>query len=387
MTTKWPVVPLNEIVEIVRGVGNHTSLPYIGMEDIESNSGRIIGSVEPRTVKSQTFRFDDKHVLYGRLRPYLNKVAVPEFAGHCSTEIFPIRPHENLDRRFLAYWLASPSICQRIDETCTGARMPRANMEKVMGFEFPLPPLNEQKRIVAKLDEAMRLVGEESLSVARQVNELAILRTEILREIFNPKGIGTAEVSLGEVAERVVVGFVGTTSPHYRESGIPFLRTQNVTRKGLRLEELNFITPEFHAASKKSQIKEGDVLLSRVITDSVNVGVVPAELGEANCANVVIVTPGKNLIPEYLAAFIGSPASQQYLLSRKVGSAQVVVNTGTVKEWPIPVPLIAKQKEIISKLQTIELEIDLVERTLELKQAQLSDFTKSFLTSAFAGAL
>ncbi|MBU1657715.1 hypothetical protein KKG72_01510 [bacterium] len=57
-------------------------------------------------MKSSTFYFNDEHVLYGRLRPYLNKVLLPDFEGHCSTEIFPIKPKKNiLDRRFLFQWL------------------------------------------------------------------------------------------------------------------------------------------------------------------------------------------------------------------------------------------------------------------------------------------
>ena len=123
--------------------GIHRGLPYVGLEHIESNTAHFIGSEEPLSVKSATFRFSKKHVLYGRLRPYLNKVFAPDFEGHCSTEIFPIKPAPELTREYLRYWLISDETKKRINGTCTGARMPRADMNEVLDFAFSLPSLPE----------------------------------------------------------------------------------------------------------------------------------------------------------------------------------------------------------------------------------------------------
>ena len=150
----WEVKKLGDVCQLDKSQGIYKNLPYVGMENIESNSARFIGSIEPQSVKSSTFKFTPEHILYGRLRPYLNKVLAPEFEGHCSTEIFPIKTSEYLDRNFLLYWFLMESTVKLINATCTGARMPRANMNVVFEFEFPTPPLAEQKRIVAILDEA-----------------------------------------------------------------------------------------------------------------------------------------------------------------------------------------------------------------------------------------
>src|ERR1017187_4264321 len=125
----------------------HKNLPYVGLEQIESNTGRFVGSTDPVHVKSATFKFSPEHVLYGRLRPYLNKVMLPDFTGHCSTEIFPLKPNPGLSREFLQYWFLCDATVKQIDATSTGARMPRANMNAVLDFEFPLPPLSDQQRI------------------------------------------------------------------------------------------------------------------------------------------------------------------------------------------------------------------------------------------------
>lgn len=95
---EWQIKKLRDICEIEKNQGIYNNLPYVGMENIESNTAKFIGSYQPQTVKSSTFRFSSNHILYGRLRPYLNKLLAPNFEGHCSTELFPIKPIIDGDR-------------------------------------------------------------------------------------------------------------------------------------------------------------------------------------------------------------------------------------------------------------------------------------------------
>lgn len=154
MKKGWQKRRLGELCAFDKSQGVHRNLPYVGLEDIESQTARFIGSTEPQQMKSSTFRFSRQHLLYGRLRPYLNKVLLPDFEGHCSTEIFPIKPCSELSREYLLYWFLANETVDRINETCTGARMPRANMSEVLDFDFPLPPLHEQRQIVEILGVA-----------------------------------------------------------------------------------------------------------------------------------------------------------------------------------------------------------------------------------------
>ena len=85
----YPTKKLGEVCDF-KVIKNTKTLPYIGMEDIESNTGRFLGSKESRSVKSVTAFFDQTSVLYGKLRPYLNKVFLPDFEGHSSTELVPL---------------------------------------------------------------------------------------------------------------------------------------------------------------------------------------------------------------------------------------------------------------------------------------------------------
>lgn len=182
---KWEVKRLGEVIEYDKNQNTHKRLSYVGLEHIESNSGRFIGSLEPQVVKSSTFFFNEQHVLYGRLRPYLNKVLLPDFEGHCSTEIFPIKVGKQIAREFLFYWLISGSTAKKIDSTWTGARMPRANMNQVLEFDFAFPPLKtEQQTIVRQLD-ALRAETQKLEAVYQQkIADLDELKKSILQKAF-----------------------------------------------------------------------------------------------------------------------------------------------------------------------------------------------------------
>ena len=158
------IVPLSELCEMDRQ-GLHpdnpiaSCLPFVGVEHIESmsgafnfNSGSRIGNQ-----KSTTFRFDGRHVLYAKLRPYLNKVATPGFAGRCSTELVPLLPRDGVDREFIAYLLRRKETVKYVMASVMGSRMPRTDMKALMSLPVPLPPLSEQHRIVGILNRAAKI--------------------------------------------------------------------------------------------------------------------------------------------------------------------------------------------------------------------------------------
>lgn len=181
----WEKKKLGEVIEYDKNQNIHKGLPYVGLEHIESNSGRFIGSLEPQVVKSSTFYFNEQHVLYGRLRPYLNKVLLPNFEGHCSTEIFPIKVGKQIAREFLFYWLIAGSTVKKIDATWTGARMPRANMNQVLEFDFAFPTLKEQQTIVRQLDALRAETQKLEAIYQKKIDNLEELKKSILQKAFS----------------------------------------------------------------------------------------------------------------------------------------------------------------------------------------------------------
>ena len=180
----WEEKALAEVCFVEKNRHKLDNISYVGLEDIESGTGRFIGSLRPRNVASATFTFTSDHILYGRLRPYLNKVLTPDFFGHCSSEIFPVKTYPCLEKKFLYYWLTQKSIVDKIDQTSTGARMPRANMAEVLNFNFFLPPLLEQKRIVAKLDSLQVETQRLEAIYQQKLTALTELKQSFLQRAF-----------------------------------------------------------------------------------------------------------------------------------------------------------------------------------------------------------
>ncbi len=197
--SEWKTQKLGEVCKIEKKKYNGSNLAYVGMEDIESNTGRFLGSKIPKSVKSSTFKFTSEHILYGRLRPYLNKVMLPDFEGHCSSEIFPIKVSKELDRSFLFYWLTQKKIILKIDETCTGTRMPRANMEKVLNFSLVIPPIEEQKRIVEILDKAFEGIAQAEANTRRNLINARELFDSYLNQVFTKHDQNWTQEPLGKV--------------------------------------------------------------------------------------------------------------------------------------------------------------------------------------------
>ncbi|MBX3310036.1 MAG: restriction endonuclease subunit S [Cryobacterium sp.] len=154
---------------------------YIGLESIGSG-GSLDESicVSSGELKSAKFVFDERHVLFGKLRPNLGKVARPTGSGVCSTDIFPLLPSNRLDRNYVAHFLLLPSTIALAASRTTGVNLPRINGSILKSFEIPLPPLPEQRRIADILDRADNLRAQRR----RALVQLDSLRDSLFFHTF-----------------------------------------------------------------------------------------------------------------------------------------------------------------------------------------------------------
>ena len=149
------------------------------LEDIEKVSSRLLNRVRygVRPFKSTKNRFYKGDILYGKLRPYLDKVVLADEDGVCSSEIMPIRGFVGLVPQFIRLVLKAPYFVQYANSSTHGMNLPRLGTDKARQALFPLPPEAEQHRIVAKVDELMGLIDRlEQYLVAKEgtQGELAV---------------------------------------------------------------------------------------------------------------------------------------------------------------------------------------------------------------------
>jgi type I restriction enzyme S subunit len=169
--------------------------------------------------------------------------------------------------------------------------------------------------------------------------------------------------SLENLTESITVGHVGSTSAYYRDEGVLFLRTGNLSGGKVDTADAKYITREFHESLKKSMLREGDVLVSRVgYTGSA--AIVPKNFPESNCANIIIIRSNETVFPKYLHLFINSPVAERQNASFSIGSAQSVLNIGSIKKLVAVIPPLIEQQKIAAILTSVD---EVIEKT----QAQI----------------
>ena len=164
----WPIVGFEEIAIIdgnmTTDYTKYANYPHIGIDSIEKDTGLLKGyrTVSEDGVISGKYVFTPKHIIYSKIRPNLNKVALPDFEGLCSADAYPILPIEGkCNRVFLAYNMRSTFFLDYILQYCNRTNLPKVNRKEVAGFRTPLPPIelqNDFATFVAQVDKSKFVV-------------------------------------------------------------------------------------------------------------------------------------------------------------------------------------------------------------------------------------
>lgn len=188
---EWKKQKINEVAPVsnYKGEFDEEKIWLLNLDMVESNSGRIIdfNYVDKEEIGSSTCTFDTSNVLYSKLRPYLNKVVIPDRIGYATSEMIPLKPNKKvLNREYLTYSLRNKSFVDYISEKVSGAKMPRVVMNDFKSFELPIPPIelqNEFAEFVTKIDE-IKSKMETSLSELED-NFNSLMQKAFKGELFN----------------------------------------------------------------------------------------------------------------------------------------------------------------------------------------------------------
>lgn len=160
---------------------------HVGGANIESSTGRLINlkTAHDEKLVSGKFPFDASMVLYNKIRPYLKKVARPEFNGVCSADMYPLSPDpRKLRRDYLFFLLLSRDFTQYAIEGSNRAGMPKVNRQHLFGYRFVLPSIVEQERIATQLDIGLTAIEGMRTEFRSAIEDQEHLRDAILRKAF-----------------------------------------------------------------------------------------------------------------------------------------------------------------------------------------------------------
>jgi len=378
MKTKWEKKKLGDVMVQSKNQKNHINLPYVGMEDIESGTGIFLGSFDPKIVKSNTFYFNSEHVLYGRLRPYLNKVLLPDFEGHCSTEIIPLKIIGNANKKFIFYWLTSDPIVDKINRSTTGARMPRADVSELLSFEVPIPPEPEQVRIVKILDEVFEGIAKAKESVEKNIQNSKELFESYARIAFTNTGLWK-EKKLGEVCELFQGVAINAKTKHIlvEMSELPLLRIKDL--KNNTVEQ--YVDPNNYP--KNALVNELDLIYTR----TGQIGLVFTGKRGVLHNNSFKVAPSEILDRSYLYWWLQNPEFKAEIVKLASRAAQPDITHVLFKQQKIFIPPISEQQVIVAKLDALQEQTKKLEANYKQKLTLLKELKKSILNKAFSGEL
>ena len=188
-------------------------------------------------------------------------------------------------------------------------------------------------------------------------------------------------------ASEITVGHVGPMKDRYVDSGVAFLRSQNV--RPLRFDPMGLvrIPKDFQAELTKSRLVGGEILVVRSGANTGDCCVFPRGMEAANCADLVITRPLSGLCAEYGAMYVASPIGQAAIGLRQTGIAQPHFNIGAMRVKPFPLPPLSEQQEIVRRVEKLFAFADQIEARLRPAQAHVNRLTQSLLAKAFRGEL
>ena len=180
----WHTEKMNDIAPAVNYSGDFEETVWLlNLDMVEAQTGRIIDYlyVSEEEVGNSTCTFDTSNVLYSKLRPYLNKVVIPDRCGYATSEMIPLKPNPmKLERTYLAFMLRSDEFVNMINEKVAGAKMPRVSMGDFRGFDVPVPPMELQKEFATFIEQT----DKSKLAIQQSLDKLELLKKSLMQKYF-----------------------------------------------------------------------------------------------------------------------------------------------------------------------------------------------------------
>jgi len=360
-------------------------------------------------MRSQANRFYAGDVLYSRLRPYLNKVWLADRDGLCSAEFIVLPGNEVTDSDFLRYRLNARDFVQFANSLNAGDR-PRVDFDQISSFILPPFSLEQQRRIVAKIEELFSELDEGVANLKKARAQLAVYRQALLKHAFEGhltadwrslhKPVATIQstvphsieswrfTTLGDLTEYITSGSRGWAE-FYADTGPIFIRAANLNRDHLDLSDVAYVSLPDGVEGTRTRTRLGDVFVTITGANVTKAGFLDRELGEAYVSqHVALCRPIDPSISEYLYLYIISNAGGRRDLEKAAyGAGKPGLNLDNLRTLQIPMPTRAEIPIIVEGIRSQLSEVNALEADIDLNLQKAEALRQSILKKAFAGEL
>lgn len=307
----------------------------LNLDMIESNTGKVIEKVYETSENTLSVQpFDEGNVLFSKLRPYLNKVVVPDEYGLATTELVPLRPNqEKLHKVFLSYLLRSQQFVTFANKISGGTKMPRMPLAELRKFECILPPMSEQLKFVGITEQAdkSKFVGFKSQFI----------------EMF---GGCANRIKLSSLCSTFVDGD-WIESKDQSELGVRLIQTGNVGNGFFKDKEdkSRYISEETFDNLHCTEIYPGDILVSRLPDPIGRACIIPQGIGRTITAvDCTIIRLKDIILPDYFITYTMTPSYAAQINEVTTGTTRRRVSRANLGNILIPCPSTAKQQQFVA---------------------------------------
>lgn len=364
------------------------STPYVGMAHVEAHSTRILEISSGHGMRSAANRFYSSDVLYGRLRPYLNKVCKPGFSGFCSAEFMVFPETEEVRSDFLKYRLNATDFVQFTSHLNAGDR-PRVDFDQISSFEMFLPPPDEQQRIVAEIEKQFTRLETGMASLKRVQTALKRYRASVLKAAcegqFPHEPLSVAIQSLDQ-------GWSPKCEPLPSPSGDVWavIKTSAI-QHGRFVAEENKRLPTALRPRPHLELQPGDLLITRA-GPRARAGV--ACLVKSTRPRLMLCdkayrvrTKHEIADPAFLEIVLNAPHIVDAVDELKTGISDSGVNLTQrgFQELVIPLPSLSEQQRIVADVERRLSLIDELEAVTSTELRRSVRLRQSILQQAFRG--
>lgn len=361
-----------DVLQIISGKNQKAVLDPNGAYPIYG-SGGIMGYANQYLCEAGT-------TIVGRKGTIDNPIFVNERFWNVDTA-FGISPGGQLNPRYL-YFFCRHFNFRRLDKSTT---IPSLSKRDLLAIEMPVPPLLEQKRIVARIEELFSELdsGVETLKKTKQ--QLAVYRQAVLKAAFAHV---TEKKTIRKMSSVVTSGSRGWAQ-YYSVHGAKFVRIGNLTRNHVKIDlsDVQYVELPNDAEGRRTQLRPNDVLVS-ITADLGSIGLVPDDIGEAyvnqHIAMIRFNNPSQGKL---MAWYLRSDYGQKDLLKNKRGGGKLGLGLDDIRDTKVPVMSDAEAAGILATIESRFSVCDSIEKTVNAALQQAEAMRQSILKKAFEGKL
>ncbi len=339
---------------------------HLNLDAIESNTGKVTQQVVAPISEAgpSTHWFSEHHVLYSKLRPYLNKVVLPNSKGLATTELVPLLPSPNiLDRGYLAHYLRSERFLSWVNQQVAGAKMPRVSMKVFWEHEIPLPftddsakSLAEQKRIAAILDKANSIRDKRQKAIALADKFLRDTFLTMFGDLYQLDCLPTKRFK--NLVDDFQIGLVRSSQEFGEGYSHKYVRMDSIGNNGDFLPSKVKTTNVSSDELQKYKLKHNDFLFNtRNSKELVGKSALYRENSESTVFNnnILRVRFNNMVKPEFVLHYFISNAGKRRVESLKSGTTNVfAIYQSALMEMEIPLPDIHLQEHFSTIYEFVE---------------------------------